>query len=88
MAIGSSSPWRISGELLKQLNYIQGRENVNTVCMDLSSTYRSFAKDYFPDAKIIADIYHVVRLPMQTLQKYLKQVKTEQKSINSEENYY
>jgi transposase len=72
-------PTRISGELQQQLNYIQGRKNVKNVCMDLSSTYRSFAKDYFPNAKIIADKFHVVRLPMQTLQKYLKQVKTETK---------
>lgn len=72
-------PTRISGELQQQLNYIQGRENVKNVCMDLSSTYRSFAKDYFPNAKIIADKFHVVRLPMQTLQKYLKQVKTDTK---------
>src|SRR5690606_25117416 len=41
--------------------------------------YRSFAKDYFPNAKIIADKFHVVRLPMHTLQKYLKQEKTETK---------
>ena len=62
-----------------QLNYIQGRENVKNVCMDLSATYRSFAKSYFPNARIIADKFHVVRLPMQSLQKYLKQIKTETK---------
>lgn len=72
-------PTRIVGELHQQLNYIQGRENVKNVCMDLSASYRSFAKDYFPNAKIIADKFHVVRLPMQSLQKYLKQVKTNTK---------
>lgn len=69
-------PTRTVGELQQQLNYIQGRENVKNVCMDMSTSYRSFAKDYFPNAKIIADKFHVVRLPMQALQKYLKQVKT------------
>jgi transposase len=47
--------------------------------MDLSTSYRSFAKGYFPNASIIADKFHVVRLPMQSLQKYLKQVKTDKK---------
>lgn len=70
-------PTRISGEMQMQLNYIQGRENVKNVCMDLSATYRSFAKNYFPNARIIADKFHVVRLPMKSLQKYLKQIKKE-----------
>ena len=72
-------PTRTVGELEQQLSYIRGRENVKNVCMDLSSSYRSFAKNYFPNARIIADKFHVVRLPMQSLQKYLKQVKTETK---------
>ncbi len=72
-------PTRTVGELQQQLSYIQGRENVKNVCMDLSSAYRSFAKSYFPNAKIIADKFHVVRLPLQPLQKYLKLVKTETK---------
>lgn len=72
-------PTRTVGELAQQLNYIQGRENVKNVCMDMSTSYRSFAKSYFPNAKIIADKFHVVRLPMQALQKYLKQVKTDTK---------
>lgn len=72
-------PTRTVGELERQLDYIQGRENVRNVCMDLSTSYRSFVKGYFPRAKIIADKFHVVRLPMQSLQKYLKQVKTDTK---------
>jgi transposase len=72
-------PTRTVGELQQQLSYIQGRENVKNVCMDLSTSYRSFAKDFFPNAKIIADKFHVVRLPLPALQKYLKAVKTETK---------
>lgn len=70
-------PTRIIGEMMASLAYIPGRENVKNVCMDLSTGYRSFAKDYFPNAKIIADKFHVVRLPMPSLQKYLKQIKYE-----------
>lgn len=30
--------------------------------MDLSETYRSIARGYFPNATIVADRFHVVRL--------------------------
>lgn len=55
-------PGRISGQLQMSLAHIKGRQNVKNVCMDLSSTYRSFAKEFFPQARIIADKFHVLRL--------------------------
>lgn len=30
--------------------------------MDLSETYRSIVRKYFPNARIVADRFHVVRL--------------------------
>lgn len=44
------------------LRKLQGRERVKVVVMDLSETYRSIVKKYFPNAKIVADRFHVVRL--------------------------
>jgi transposase len=44
---------------LKRLN---GREQVKVVVMDLSASYRSIVQKYFPNAKIVADRFHVVRL--------------------------
>ena len=41
---------------------IEGRHNVKNVIVDLSPTFRSFAKEYFPYAKLIADKFHVVKL--------------------------
>lgn len=41
---------------------IDGRENVRNVVLDLSPTFRSFAFDYFPNARLIADKFHVVKL--------------------------
>ena len=35
---------------------------VRVVCLDLSSTYRAIAKRYFPNALIVADRFHVIRL--------------------------
>lgn len=31
-------------------------------CIDLSTTYKSIVKTYFPNAKIVADRFHVIRL--------------------------
>lgn len=41
---------------------LKGKEQVQVVCMDLSSTYRSLIRNYMPQAKIVADRFHVIRL--------------------------
>lgn len=68
-------PTRTVAELERGLAYIPGREKVKNVCMDLSPVYRSFARDFFPNAKIITDKFHVVRLPYPALIKHLKATK-------------
>lgn len=49
-------------ELWAQLENRPGRENVKLVTLDLSDSYKSFVKGFFPNAKIIADRFHVQRL--------------------------
>jgi transposase len=44
------------------LKRLKGRERVRVVVMDLSETYRSIIQKYFPNAMIVADRFHVVRL--------------------------
>lgn len=44
------------------LSSLQGRENVRVVCIDMSASYRSIIRKYFPNAKIVADRFHVIRL--------------------------
>jgi transposase len=51
---------------------IPGRENVKNVITDLSPTYRSFVEDFFPNARIIADKFHVVKLMHPELNKLRK----------------
>lgn len=46
------------GEYLKKL---PGREKVLIVVMDLSESYRRIVQKYFPNAKIVADRFHVIR---------------------------
>jgi len=41
---------------------LPGKERVQIVVMDLSETYRSIVRKYFPNAMIVADRFHVVRL--------------------------
>lgn len=63
-------PGRETHQLKASLGYIPGRYNVKNVTMDLSGTYRSFAQDFFPNAQIIADKFHVIRLPNRILDIY------------------
>ena len=53
---------RSEQDLRGYLNNLKGKERVKVVCMDLSSSYRSLIKKHFPNAKIVADRFHVIRL--------------------------
>lgn len=52
-----------TGEILKEkLKHIPGRENVQWVALDLSDSYKKFVFEFFPNAQIVADKFHVLRL--------------------------
>ena len=53
---------RSSAELHAGLGHIKGRENVRNVVLDLSDSYKSFVEKFFPNAELIADKFHVLRL--------------------------
>lgn len=57
VVLGRSEP-----SLRRYLSRLPGREQVRVVVMDLSDTYRKIARQYFPNAMIVADRFHVVRL--------------------------
>lgn len=42
--------------------HIRGRENVKNVVLDMCDPFKKFAKNNFPNARLIADHFHVVRL--------------------------
>lgn len=60
--------------LIEQLSHLPGRENVKLVAMDMSSTYKKFVKDFFPNAMIVADKFHVLRLLTPTIMKIQKDI--------------
>ena len=53
---------RSEAALEEYLAKLPGKERVRVVCMDLSSAYRSLVHKYFPNARIVADRFHVIRL--------------------------
>lgn len=57
VVLGRSEP-----SLRHYLSRLPGREQVKVVVMDLSDPYRQIVRKYFPNAKIVADRFHVVRL--------------------------
>lgn len=57
VVLGRSEP-----SLRRYLKRLRGREQVKVVVMDMSETYRQIVRKYFPNALIVADRFHVVRL--------------------------
>ena len=49
-------------ELCQALSHIKERENVERVVIDLCDPFKNFAKEFFPQAHIVADKFHVLRL--------------------------
>ena len=56
------SPGRSEAELASYLGSLRGRDRVRVVCIDLSSSYRSIIRKWFPRALIVADRFHAVRI--------------------------
>lgn len=59
------------------LSRLQGRDKVRMVCIDLSSPYRSLIRKWFPNAKIVADRFHVVRLVIYHFMNLARQIAPE-----------
>ena len=64
---------RAEASLRSYLRRMPGREKVKVVVMDLSETYRRIVRKYFPNARIVADRFHVVRLVNQHFMQIWKQ---------------
>jgi transposase len=60
--------------LSEKLAHIEGRERVENVCMDMCDPYKNFAREFFPNAKIVADKFHVLRLLTPTLLRKRKEI--------------
>lgn len=74
------APSRSHSDLVKSICHIPGKENVTNVVIDMSDTFKNFALDYFPNAKIVADKFHVIRLIHPAIRKYRKEVTGDKRS--------
>lgn len=72
-------PNRDSEDLYKHfLEYpYEKRAKVKKITMDLSTLFRSIAKKIFPEAKIIADKFHVIRVVTNSLENVRKRIQKE-----------
>ena len=53
---------RSEASLETYLARLTGKDRVRVVCMDLASGYRALVRKHFPQARIVADRFHVIRL--------------------------
>jgi transposase len=72
---------RTSGELRAALERIPGREQVKLVTMDMSGPYRSFSQSFFPNATIVADKFHVLRLLNPAINRARKEITGDRRSL-------
>lgn len=56
---------------------LKGRERVKVVCIDLSASYRSIVRKYFPNARIVSDRFHVIRTVLRHFLEGWKQLDPE-----------
>ncbi len=52
---------RSEASLESYLSKLEGKQRVQVVCMDLAASYRALVRKHFPQARIVADRFHVVR---------------------------
>ena len=60
--------------LSESLKEIPGRENVRNVVLDLCDPFKNFAREYFPEARIVADKFHVLRLLNPSIMRRRKEI--------------
>ena len=68
---------RDQGRLREFLLSLKGRERVKVVCIDMNSAYRSLVRQWFPNAMIVSDRFHVIRLVQHHFAKVCKLVDEE-----------
>jgi transposase len=63
---------RSEAELRPFLETLKGRKRVKVMCMDMHAPYRKMVRRWFPNAKIVADRFHVIKLINHHLSKTCK----------------
>jgi transposase len=72
---------KTAAELEAALDHIPGRENVRAITLDLCDPYKNFARRFFPNAKLVADKFHVLRLLSPAIQRRRKEIVGDRDSL-------
>lgn len=70
-------PSRNKSVVVKRLLEFSNRKMIELVCMDMWNPYREAVKETLPNAKIIADKFHVVRMANQALESVRKHIRSQ-----------
>jgi transposase len=54
------------------LRSLKGRERVKVICIDMNSAYRNLVREWFPNALVVSDRFHVIRLVQHHFAKVCK----------------
>lgn len=65
---------KTQSELEVATAHIPGRENVRWATIDMCDPYRNYIRNFFPNAKIVADKFHVLRLLTPALIRKRKEI--------------
>lgn len=68
-------------DLEAQLADIAGRDNVRWVVLDLADSYKSFCRRFFPNAELVADKFHVLRLLNPAINRARKAITGDRRSL-------
>ncbi|MFC5051716.1 transposase [Rubritalea spongiae] len=71
---------RSNSELETNFTQLKGRDKMRVVCIDLSSPYRRLIRTYFPNARIVVDRFHVVRIIYQHFMQVTRAIAPQLKS--------
>ncbi len=66
--------------LQQQLAHLEGRLGVKNVVLDMCDAFKKFAREHFPNAEIVADKFHVLRLLTPALNSRRKDITGDQRS--------
>ena len=67
-------PFRSQTSLMQYFNTFFNKKEVRYFIMDMNRVYRDLAKDYFPNATIVIDKFHVVRYASWALENVRKRI--------------
>lgn len=73
---------RDSGTLDGFIRSLRGRDRVRIVCMDMNRAYRSLVRQWFPNAMVVLDRFHVIRLVNERFRQTLTELDDEHLSYN------